>query len=366
MIKKLIYSFILCFCFLVNAQEKKPSSYIELNYFYGNIIEHSPELAPIIQAHPSGFLFSWNKKKLDDSKFGHAFNFPDFGFSASYHDFKTETLGEVFAAYAHYNFYLLNRNSKHQLKLSSGFGLGYATSPFDKVDNSKNWAIGSTFVASAFLKLSYDHQYLIDNFGLNAGFSLIHYSNGSFKAPNLGVNTVAANIGINYNFDEYQSAPEKNIIKEEINDKFKFNLALRAGINESLVNGSGLHPFVTLSAFTDKKLTYVSTISFGADFFFSTFLKDYIEWNNIQEGVPDETADWKRVGIFAGYEMNMEHFSVLGQIGFKVYYPYEYVSRIYERFGFRKRFNEHLYADLTLKINMFRAEGLEFGIGYRF
>jgi len=94
-------------------------------------------------------------------------------------------------------------------------------------------------------------------------------------------------------------------------------------------------------------------------------MKDYIEWNNLQEDIPNETSDWKRVGIFVGYELNMEQFSVLGQIGYNVYYPYDYVSRIYERFGFRKHFNEHLFADLTLKINMFRAEGLEFGIGYR-
>lgn len=365
--KHWIYGLIFLVSLSLDAQEKdNASSYIELQYFYGTIIEHAPELKPIIQAHPTGFLFSWNKKKLNDSQFGHAFNFPDVGFSISYQDFKTEILGEVYAAYAHYNFYLLDRNSKQNLKLSSGFGLGYASSPFDKIENSKNWAIGSTFVASVFLKLNYDHQYLIDQFGVNAGFSLIHYSNGSFKAPNLGVNTVAATVGINYNFDPIRSAPDRTIIKEELNSKFKINAVLRGGVNESLVNGSGLYPFVTLSGFVDKQLTYVSTISFGTDLFFSSFLKDYIEWDNIQKGTPEESADWKRIGLFAGYEMNMEHFSVLAQIGYKVYYPYEYVSRIYERFGFRKRFNAHFYADLTLKINMFRAEGLEFGFGYRF
>ena len=62
----------------------------------------------------------------------------------------------------------------------------------------------------------------------------------------------------------------------------------------------------------------------------------------------------------------MEHFSIITEIGAHVYYPYDYVSQVYERFGFRKRFGEHFLADLTLKINLFRAEGLEFGIGYQF
>ncbi len=352
--------------FVINAQESKTTTYIEFDYFYGNIIEHAPELKPIIQAHPTGFIFSWNKKKLGNSKFERTFNFPDFGFTASYTNFNTEVLGKVYSLYAHYNFYLLNRNNKNQLKLTSGFGLGYTTAPFDKETNSKNWAIGSKFVASVYLKLMYERQYLIDRFGINAGITMLHYSNGSFNVPNLGINTVTASIGVNYNFDEVISAPERNLeaVAFEKNP-IRFGGAFRFGFNESLINNSGLFPFYTISAFAEKKLSYTSTVSIGTDVFLSTFMKDYIEWNNVRNGTPNETADWKRIGIFAGYELNMEKFSVIGQIGYNVYYPYDYVSRIYERFGFRKHINDHFFADLTLKINMFRAEALEFGIGYR-
>lgn len=261
---------------------------------------------------------------------------------------------------------MLNRNSKNQLKLTSGFGLGYATSPFNKETNNKNWAIGSKVVASVYLKLAYERQYLIDNFGANAGFTMLHYSNGSFNVPNLGINTVAATVGVNYNFDNQILAPER-ILDDVAYEKnpIKFGAAFRTGLNESLINGSGLYSFYTFTAFAEKKLSYTSTLSVGTDLFLSTFMKDYIEWNNIQQETPDETSDWKRVGVFVGYELNMEKFSVLGQVGYNVYYPYDYVSRVYERFGFRKHFGEHLFADLTLKINMFRAEALEFGIGYR-
>ena len=115
---KKISFIIVVFSFFVGfTQGEKGNTYIDFNYFYGNIIEHAPELKPIIQAHPTGFIFSWNKNKLSDSKFNRTFNFPDFGFTASYTNFHTEVLGEVYSLYAHYNFYLLNRNSKNQLKL---------------------------------------------------------------------------------------------------------------------------------------------------------------------------------------------------------------------------------------------------------
>ena len=205
---KLFILFLMSF-FLAKAQETSNNSFIELNYFYGNILEHAPQLKPIIQSHPTGFILSWNRKKLGTSEFEHTYNFPDFGISTSYQNFNTEVLGEVYSVYVHYNFYLTNRNSRNQVKLTSGFGLGYATSPFDKETNSKNWAIGSKIVASVYLRAVYSREYILDKFGINAGFALLHYSNASFNTPNLGINTLAITAGVNYNFDEPKEAPEE-------------------------------------------------------------------------------------------------------------------------------------------------------------
>ncbi|OIQ34936.1 MAG: hypothetical protein BM563_12035 [Bacteroidetes bacterium MedPE-SWsnd-G1] len=363
--KKFILILIISCCLFAEAQEKEQSSYFQLDYFYGNIIEHAPQLKPIIQSHPSGFIFSWNKKNIENTQFNQTYNFPDVGFSASYQDFKTETLGEVYGVYTHYNFYLTNRTSKNQVKLTTAMGLAYSTSPFDKVSNSKNWALGSHINAALYVRLNYARAYILDRIGLNAGLGLIHYSNGSFNTPNLGINTLNVFVGANYDLDDELQIPERKVAKDTLKYPIKFNSAFRFGFNESKINNSGLKPFYTVSLFGTKKLNYVSTISFGTDLFFPTYMKDYIEYENSIYNT-DSSADWKRVGIFIGHELNLNKFSLLTEIGAHVYYPYEYESVIYERFGFRKKFGEHLFADLTLKINMFRAEGVEFGIGYKF
>ncbi|MCK5814710.1 MAG: acyloxyacyl hydrolase [Flavobacteriaceae bacterium] len=364
--KKTILISFLFSCFFSKAQENSNSSFVELNYFYGNILEHSPSLKPLVEAHPTGFLINWNQKKLGNSEFEHRYNFPDFGLSASYQNFNTTTLGEVYSLYAHYNFYLTNRNSKNQVKLSNGFGLGYATNPFHKVTNPKNQAIGLEVVVSVFLRTTYSREYILDNFGINAGLVFLHYSNTGLKSPNSGINTLAVSAGINYNFDDWQKTPERII--EKSNQKFpiKFNAAFRTGFSESLINNSGIFPFYTISLFGTKKLSYKSIISGGTDLFFPVFMKDFIKHGMIQKGTPNETADWKRVGVFIGHELNMGKFSAITEIGVHAYYPYNYAGVLYERIGLRKRFNEHLFADLTLKVNLFRAEGLEFGIGYQF
>lgn len=363
--KKVIYIVLFFFIGFANAQKQTTNTQFAFDYFYGNIIEHSPQLKPVIQGHPKGFIASWNKKNVKDSIFNHTYNFPDVGFSASYHNFNSTSLGKVYAAYTHYNFYLNNINSKNHLTLTTAIGLGYATHPFNKETNSKNWAIGSKFLASAYLKFNYQRSYLFNKFGVNAGFVLIHYSNTGFKAPNLGINTVALTTGIHYNFEEFKQVPVRTKIVQKEQHNIKYNAVLRVGANESKINGSGKFPFYTVSFYADKKLNHKSTVSMGTDLFFASFMKEYINYENAINNA-NSNADWKRIGVFVGHELNIQHISIVSQIGYHAYAPYKYVSGIYERFGFKKQINEHLFTNLTLKINLFRAEGLEFGVGYKF
>jgi hypothetical protein len=48
------------------AQEEKRESYFDLNYFRGNITLHNNTILHLIQGHPEGFIFSWNKKTFGD------------------------------------------------------------------------------------------------------------------------------------------------------------------------------------------------------------------------------------------------------------------------------------------------------------
>ena len=67
-----------------------------------------------------------------------------------------------------------------------------------------------------------------------------------------------------------------------------------------------------------------------------------------------------------GHELTQNNFAFVSQIGYTFYAEYPYISRIYERFGFKYKLNEHLFTEITMKVNLFRAEALEFGIGYKF
>jgi hypothetical protein len=111
----------------------------------------------------------------------------------------------------------------------------------------------------------------------------------------------------------------------------------------------------------DKKINYKSTISTGIDFFDSKFLKNYIDEDTPQPQI----TNTKRIGIFVGHDLKVNKINAITQIGYHIYYPKKYVSRVYERVGFNHFFNKHIFTELTLKINLFRAEMLEFGLGYQ-
>lgn len=347
----------------IYAQEAGYKSYIDINYFGGNIALHNNSILHLITGHPEGFIISYNKKTFGHDAWEQRFNYPDYGASFVFQDLKNHQLGNNYGLYAHYNFYFFKRNV--MLRLAQG--LSYNTNPYDKMDNPKNVAFGSRLLSSTYLMLNYKKDRWFDRFGFQAGLSLIHYSNANVKAPNTSVNTIALNVGLTYHLD----TEDLDFIVDENNEKFteniKYNLAFRSGINQSDVIGSGQFPFYIVSAYADKRLSATSAIQFGADVFFSEFLKELIYYQSVS--FPEENVsgdeDYKRVGLFAGHELFINKMSVVTQLGYYVYYPFDFEGRTYIRVGLKRYFGDKLFGAITLKSHGAKAEAVEFGVGVR-
>ncbi|NJX15917.1 acyloxyacyl hydrolase [Tamlana crocina] len=351
---------------LVFSQEKQHNSYVDVNYFYGNIALHNNEILHLIQGHPEGSIIGWNKKTYGFNEWEQRFNFPDYGVSFAYQDLKNEVLGNNYSLYAHYNFYFFKRN----LMFRVGQGLAYNTNPYHKETNFKNVAFGSKFMSSTYVMLNYKKERLFDRLGLQAGFSLIHYSNANVKSPNNGTNSITFNVGLNYSLDDtdlfYQDDLDKKA-DQEFSEPIKYNLVFRSGINESDVVGSGQFAMYVASAYADKRINKTSALQLGTDVFFSNFLKELIYYESVafpeKEVSGDE--DYKRVGVFAGHELFINKMSLLTQLGYYVYYPFDFEGRVYTRLGLKRYFGEKWFGTLSLKSHGAKAEGVEFGIGVR-
>lgn len=351
---------------VVFSQEREHTSYFDVNYFKGNIAVHNNDILHLIQGHPEGVILSWNQKTYGFNDWEQRYNYPDYGISFAYQNLKNDVIGNNASLYAHYNFYFLNRS----LMFRIGQGIGYTPKPYDKETNYRNIAFGTKLMSSTMMMLNYKKERIVDNFGLQAGLSLIHYSNANVKAPNASINTLALNLGVTYSLDADE--PEYiTTIADSGNEKFtepiKYNLVFRGGFNESDVVGSGTFPFYIVSAYADKRINVKSAIQLGTEVFFSNFLKELIYYQSVADLGENVTGneDYKRVGVFAGHELFINKTSLETQLGYYVYYPFDFEGRVYSRIGLKRYVNEKWFGALTLKTHGAKAEAVEIGIGVR-
>jgi hypothetical protein len=351
------------FSIAVFAQDNEDTNAIEVSFLRGNVLPHTTDLYHL-QGHADGVFLSFLKQTHGKDEWHSAYNFPDYGAYFEYQNYNNDFLGKVYAIGAQYNFYFLNRN----LELKIAQGIGYATNPYDKVENSKNKAFGSTLMANTNVGLFYKKEHLIDRFGWQAGFLFTHFSNGRTKSPNIGVNSFLVNIGVNYDFSKNSSTKIDTVaIKKNFSEPIKYNVVLRSGYNESPVIGSGQYPFYHISFFADKRFNRKSAIQFGAELFLTNSFKDFIKYksNAYPELNIDPNTDYKRVGAFVGYEMFVNKISLEAQVGYYIYRPFANDIALYDRIGFKYHFTPKIYTSFSVKTHLFLAEALEFGVGVR-
>ncbi|WP_242082529.1 acyloxyacyl hydrolase [Aestuariivivens sediminis] len=363
---RLIFSGLFCVIQTLSfSQQKQFTSYIDVNYFKGNIALHNNDILHLIQGHPEGVIVSWSKKTYGFNDWEQRYNYPDYGVSIGYQNLKNDVLGQVISAYAHYNFYVFKR----QLMFRIGQGLAYTNNPYDKEHNFRNNAFGSHFMSSTYAMLNYKKERVIGRFGFQAGVALLHYSNANIKAPNTSINSITLNFGVTYNLEEDSQAYQYTLDENDriYRQPIKYNFAFRTGINESDVVGSGQFPFYIVSAYADKRINRKSALQFGTDIFFSNFLKELIYYKSVAfpEDEVSGNEDYKRVGMFAGHELFVNNLSIVTQLGYYVYYPFDFEGRTYFRIGLKRYFNNTWFGALTLKSHGAKAEAVEFGVGIR-
>ena len=363
MIKRVVF-LLLVISFKAIAQNEGSDFTFDVNNFYGTILKHNPDITHLITGHPSGSIISFQKQTYGEKEWQRLYNYPDYGFSFIYNDLDNEYLGTVQGIYLHYNFYFLKRN----LMFRIGQGIGYTATPYHIDDNFRNIAHGSHLLSSTYFLLNYKKSNLIHRIGFQTGLGVVHYSNANFKAPNKSTNTFVFNAGVTYDLDDKEA---EYILKEEGLSKggepIGFGFLLRSGVNESDLVGSGQLPFFTLTAFTDKRINKKSAIQLGAELFFSRALERYIDFRSTG-GFNDGTTgdeDAKRVGVFIGHELRIHKLSVLTQLGYYVYYPYDFEGTVYNRMGLQYYISKNIISSVTVRSHAAKAEAVEFSIGYR-
>lgn len=339
---------------------------IKAEYYFGTIIEHNPDISHLITGRPSGVMLSYNRKPYGFNEWEGRYNYPDWGFTYIYQDLDNEFLGEIHGLYGHFNFYFWER----RLSIGVGQGIGYSNKPYDPELNFENNAYGSSLLSSTLLKFNFVQENIVKGVGVSLGMGVIHYSNANFKAPNNSTNTFYLSAGVSYLFNSI-NYPEGLVPvawdSKNYAERIHYNLVVRSGVNEADVNGLGQFPFITVSAFADKRINYKSSFQLGADVFFSRMIESLLKYRAV--AFPEDNLsgfeDSRRIGVFIGHELRFNKTAFVSQVGYYVYWPYEFENRIYNRLGLKRYITENLFGSVTVKAHYAKAEAVEFSIGIR-
>lgn len=352
---------ILFFLFIFSTANAQFS--VDADYLYGKILPHNQTIKHLIANHPEGVLLSFNKKTYGEQEWQSNFNFPDYGFSLHHQANKNEVLGNLYGVYGHYNFYFFNRN----LVFRYGQGIALNTNPYDKNNNFRNLAYSTKLLPSTYILLNYRKEKIIGNLGFQTGLSFFHHSNANIKSPNTSTNTLSFQLGLNYTLEDEDT--EYLFSKDTLKTIYplKYNIVFRTGINENDIIGSGQKPFYVMSFYADKQFSKKSKLQLGIDLFAMNYLKEYIKFKSVaypNEHI-DADTDFKRAGLFAGYELMINKFSLEVQVGYYVYEPFDFLGPMYQRIATKYQWNETFFSSVSLKTHAAKAEAIELGIGVK-
>ena len=342
-------------CYSQNDQFSKG---IKTHFHYGFVIPHHGYMAHLTKGHTKAVEFNFYKLTNGDNDWERTYRYPKTGFSTIIIDLANkENFGTAVGLYPFVDFPLNERKIKWHLKF--GYGLGFIEKNFNRESNYKNLAIGSKLN----ILIQFNNQFemkINDHLNTSLGFSFTHFSNGSFKIPNLGINIPALNAGVAYHFGELQSMNTSDITNRE--KKWNKYVLGNIGFKEIAPIEGPKYPIASLSYNSLRNITNKSSVGVGADLFYNSSLTKQMEKDSVST---DGGLNNVRAGLAFIYSMDVGKISYQLHMGAYPYTKFKGQGYLYHRIVSRYMVNDHAFLNLSLKTHFAVADFIELGVGYK-
>ncbi|MCF6353410.1 MAG: acyloxyacyl hydrolase, partial [Cyclobacteriaceae bacterium] len=303
------------------AQQSAKYSYsLGGEVFEGFIIKHHEYLGHLIKGRPAGFEISFKQQTNGTKSWEANYGYPEIAYNLSYYDLKNDDqLGRVVALSAGMGFHLLGKPPfTSDFQFYFGMGLAYSNNPYNKENNNLNNVISSPITYNGNLRLTYYHSFG-KRIRVGAGLKFTHFSNGSFKLPNNGLNIFTANVMASYKLTTSTTEFKTDKKNYTLDKKVKYGAVFRLGFAESPPIGSGVKPVYGFSLIAQKRVSLKSMVEVGLEGFANLSIKSEIE-NSFDEDI--KGTDYKRAGIMVGHQLLVNKLTVITQVGLYIYKPY--------------------------------------------
>jgi hypothetical protein len=201
---------------------------------------------------------------------------------------------------------------------------------------------------------------ITDKVDLQASLGLKHFSNGSTKKPNSGINLIPINLGLHYKLGEVKPIPSEKPFFEKNMRQAYWNFLIYSGLKSYEI---GEPEFFRGGLGTSYLITsgYKYRYGLGIDFFWA-------QGAGIRH--PDLDLTFKErtsLAVVGTWEWQLSD-NLFIPIGIGAYLYRNEMNQeftwYYERLGVRYRFDNQLFFGIQVKAHRVKADFFEFTLGY--
>jgi hypothetical protein len=340
---------------------------VEGRFDYGFIYAHHLELE-IYNSHLPAFEISLQQETYGKHKWERDFAYPLIGLSFLYTGLGyNPDLGSAYAVFPYINFPLYRKES-FMLTFRFGLGVGYLTRKFDRLTNYKNLMIGSHFNAA--VSISFEARLrLSERFILSGGFGLQHFSNGSLKLPNYGLNLPFISAGLAYRLAREnvkisdRFIPPTEPFEAIVRHVMEFNIGVAIGSKNMQAVTKESYLVYHLYENTFFPVSRKSKVGFGLDLSY-----DESHVAKLEHDGKDVSNKMKilRPGINGAYELGLSKLKFIFNLGCYLGGEETTNGPFYEKFSFQYNLTKSIFANVMLKVHYGRADYIGWGFGYSF
>ena len=327
----------------------------------GFIIAHRPAVMHLQKEHVRGFEVELARPLNGSEDWQQTYALPLY--SVAYQLFNLgdkEELGNGHALIARIIF-PFSKNHWLRTSLSAGLGIGYIEKRYDRYDNYKNTAIGSHLNAT--VNISYQANFRLGKRILaEVGLEFTHFSNGTVRPPNLGINIPTFHTG----FSCFIGKPlPRTFYPLKAVKKASFNkIIIGVGV-KGIETENGISKF-GISAISYSRcwiISHKSRLCLGGDAFYDATLSYKLARIKEEKVAPSTSY---RVGVCFGYILNAGKVGMLLQNGFYLVDNYKEDGIHYFKTGVEYQFSRKFMVGFYLKTHYAKADFFEYGVGYLF
>jgi len=340
---------------------KKYNPVFTFHYNAGTMIRNGGELGEEIaeRARYRGidFQLGFTNKDLTDP-YNVLYRIPVMGVGFNVSTFHESEIGDPFALYYFFEIPLQTEQDKRiSISYKGAFGVSFNFNPFDSISNPNDVLIGSK--QNCFVGLGLGAKYQFNpRWQVVAGIEFRHFSNGSIKQPNFGINVLQASLGVAYKpFGINPQISDKNI--PAFVRYNQFNFAILAG-SKNYAAGEPNYMKSGISINWLRSLSYKFRAGIGMDLFFASLAGP-------RNGIASTFSNSFSSGVTGSGEWVLNrHIYIPVALGIYLHRNTfnDETNGFYERIGMRYRFNNNMFAGLTIKAHKGAADFFEWTLGY--